>query len=119
MNSQEHPIVIEAPKTLIAKRFEEVYGVTVRAVEGKINRKTWTEGVEYLRDPDGKIHVIIEGYDKWLYKNTPKPLALASVSKADQSSLISDGKESDSAQPPSSSQPKKVSRLLPRFDAKL
>ena len=65
MNEQaelEEPIIVmEIPKTLIAKKFEEVFGVTVRAVEGKILRKTWIEGQEYLRDPDNKIHVIIDG----------------------------------------------------------
>ena len=116
---EEPIIVVEMPKALPLKKFVEVFGVTARAIEGKIKRETWTDGVEYLRDPDNKIHVIIEGYEKWLYRNTPKPLQRASESMEKPSLSILDGMASDTAQLPSISQPRKVSRPQPLYEDKL
>ncbi len=115
----ESPTVLEMPKTLPVKRFTEVFGVTARAIEGKINRKTWVTGAEYIKDPDGKIHIIIEGYYKWLSKHQPKQLALGSESNRGPSSSTLGGKINDTAPSPSLSQHKRVSKLQPVFDAKL
>lgn len=47
---------------------ESITGYTVRAIEGKIARGDWVEGMEYRRAPDGRTLVSLEGYRKWVEK---------------------------------------------------
>src|SRR5574343_228768 len=48
------------------KRYAELSGYTERAIESKISRGDWTYGRQYVRAPDGRIFVSIEGVEKWL-----------------------------------------------------
>lgn len=43
-------------------------GLTVKAIERKIQSGKWLEGREYLRDPDGQVWIDIEGVMKWAEK---------------------------------------------------
>lgn len=45
--------------------FESISGYTQKAVRRKIDEGVWLEGQEYLRAPDGRILVDLEGYYKW------------------------------------------------------
>ena len=41
-------------------------GLTTKAIERKIERGDWAEGLQYRRGPDGRIYVDMEGYHKWV-----------------------------------------------------
>jgi len=41
-------------------------GYTGRAVEGKIARGVWVEGIHYRRAPDGHITMNIQEYYRWV-----------------------------------------------------
>jgi hypothetical protein len=49
-------------------KFCEMSGYTPKAVERKIADKVWRQGHEYRKSPDGRIHIDLDGYDKWLNK---------------------------------------------------
>jgi len=51
---------------VLIKKFEELTGYTVKAVEGKIETGTWREGCEYRRAPDGRVLVDLQGVEKWV-----------------------------------------------------
>lgn len=44
---------------------ERETGYTVKAIECKIAEKVWLEGHEYIKAPDGKILISIEGVNRW------------------------------------------------------
>lgn len=46
-------------------RFAELTGYTAAAVNGKIARGDWLEGREYAKAPDGRILIILSGYEQW------------------------------------------------------
>lgn len=48
------------------KVFSQQTGITKKAVYEKIYKKTWTEGKEFYRDPQGKIWVSRSGYQEWI-----------------------------------------------------
>jgi hypothetical protein len=41
-------------------------GYTVKAIERKIESGAWREGFQYIRAPDGRIHVCLENYERWV-----------------------------------------------------
>src|SRR5688572_8477983 len=43
-------------------------GYSVKAIEKKIEDDVWAEGAEWVRSPDGRILVDMEGYEKWVAK---------------------------------------------------
>jgi hypothetical protein len=43
-----------------------VTGYTIKAMERKIERGDWAEGKVWIRAPDGRIHIDIVGYHKWV-----------------------------------------------------
>jgi len=45
---------------------EAIFGLTRRAIEGKIHRGDWVEGQEYHRAPDGGVWVSVEGVTRWV-----------------------------------------------------
>lgn len=50
------------PKAEFSKRF----GVSIRAIDGKINSGKWKVGGVIMRDPDGKTHISVVAYQKWV-----------------------------------------------------
>jgi hypothetical protein len=48
------------------KLAETVFGLTRKAMEGKIYRGQWVVGRQYHRDPDGGIWIDCEGVRKWV-----------------------------------------------------
>ena len=53
-----HPILL--------KRFEQLTGRSPASVRKKVQRGTWKLGVEVVKDPEGKLNVIWEAYQKWV-----------------------------------------------------
>lgn len=47
-------------------RFCELTGYTEKGVRRKIEDGVWREGREFRRSPDGRIHIDLQGYEKWL-----------------------------------------------------
>jgi hypothetical protein len=41
-------------------------GLTVKAIERKIEDGKWIEGREYRRAPDGRIYIDMRGFEKWV-----------------------------------------------------
>jgi hypothetical protein len=51
------------------KRFAELSGYTEAAIRGKIREGVWLESVVWIKAPDGRILIDIEGYEKWATGN--------------------------------------------------
>lgn len=47
-------------------KFHEETGYTQRAVEAKIFKGVWVEGVHYRRAPDNNILMDMRGYERWV-----------------------------------------------------
>jgi hypothetical protein len=45
---------------------EAVFGLTRKAIEGRIHRGQWLAGRQYHRDPMGTIWVDVQGVRKWV-----------------------------------------------------
>jgi hypothetical protein len=54
------------------KKLAELSGYSQGALHKKIHDGVLSEGVQYLRSPDGRIHFNIEEYDKWIRTNYRK-----------------------------------------------
>lgn len=49
-------------------KFSELTGYTEQAVRDKMHKGVWTEGMIWLKAPDGRILLSIEGYHEWVEK---------------------------------------------------
>ncbi|WFC70350.1 excisionase [Achromobacter denitrificans] len=47
-------------------RASELTGYSEQAIRSKIRDDIWREGKEWIRAPDGRILIDMEGYDKWV-----------------------------------------------------
>lgn len=56
-------------RTLPLERFCELTGWTPEAIRTKIHRAEWAEADQYVKDAKGRIHVILEGYDRWVLQS--------------------------------------------------
>lgn len=54
-----------APYVLI-KRAAELTGYTPRAIEEKIAKGVWLEGREWIKAPDGRRLISMEGFARWV-----------------------------------------------------
>jgi hypothetical protein len=59
------------PYVTLQKLAEET-GYSVEALEAKIKRGQFAEGVHYIKAPDGRIHFSVEGYLEWLSSRTER-----------------------------------------------
>lgn len=41
-------------------------GLSAKAIERKIDEGVWVEGQEFVRGPDGRRYISIEGYRRWV-----------------------------------------------------
>ena len=48
--------------------FAQAVGYTPKAVRRKIEAGVWREGLEYLRAPDGRVLILIDGFENWVQK---------------------------------------------------
>jgi hypothetical protein len=54
--------MIWLPKQEFSKRF----GISIPSIDGKIRDEKWKLGEVIMRDPDGKTHISVIGYQKWV-----------------------------------------------------
>lgn len=47
-------------------RFAQDAGYTEKAVRRKIESGVWLEGVVWVKAPDGRILIDVEGYESWV-----------------------------------------------------
>jgi hypothetical protein len=63
------PLAILKPARFVRPHVAHaVTGLTVKAIEKKIETGVWVEGKEYRRAPDGLIYVDLEGFERWVAK---------------------------------------------------
>ena len=53
-------------KYVTIKKFEELTGYTEAAVNTKIRDGVWLEGKVFVKAPDGRNLISIEGYEQWV-----------------------------------------------------
>lgn len=58
--------LLRPPRFVTIEKFEELTGYTPDATRSKIKRGDWLEGVLYIKAPDGRILMDIEGYEWWV-----------------------------------------------------
>lgn len=73
----QQPIFKFPLRTLPLEKFCELTGHTPGAIRTKIHRAEWAERREYLKDPAGRIHIILEGYDRWVESGAESNRAVA------------------------------------------
>lgn len=54
------------PKYVTIDKFSNLTGYTRRAIESKINKGVWAEGIQYRRAPDNRVLIDLEMFDKWV-----------------------------------------------------
>jgi hypothetical protein len=52
------------------ERFAELSGYTPDAQRSKIKRGDWLEGAVWIKAPDGRILIDLEGYERWVIGET-------------------------------------------------
>lgn len=66
MNQAAPRVPVLAPERYVTIAVASlVTGYSVKAVQRKIEDGVWLEGSEYLRAPDGRVLVDLEGYTRW------------------------------------------------------
>lgn len=63
---REKPVPVMTARYVLPALAQLLTGYTVKAMERKIERGDWIEGREWLRAPDGRIHIDMVGYHKWV-----------------------------------------------------
>lgn len=53
---------------LTIPKFSEISGYSEGAIRQKINDTTWKEGVVWVKAPDNRILIIVNGYEQWVEK---------------------------------------------------
>jgi hypothetical protein len=53
-------------KWVTVKKLAELTGYSDPAIKQKISRGQWPEGLLWRKSPDGRIHVNLEEYQKWV-----------------------------------------------------
>jgi|TARA_B110000046_G_C12758530_1_gene299838 hypothetical protein len=67
------------------KKFSELSGYTEAAIRTKISEGVWQENKVYVRAPDNRLLISIEGYDAWAGRefeprgNSQSPLPLLPI----------------------------------------
>jgi hypothetical protein len=50
---------------LTISKFAEESGYTEDAIRAKIKNGVWLESLVWIKAPDGRVLIIVEGYQKW------------------------------------------------------
>jgi hypothetical protein len=60
-------VVMVAPAPYVVLSLAaSITGLTVKAMQCKIDRGQWLEHKEYRRGPDGRIYISMRGYQSWV-----------------------------------------------------
>lgn len=54
------------PRYVLIPKFCELTGYTAKAVEKKIEKRTWRVGQVLRKAPDGHVTIDLDGYEKWV-----------------------------------------------------
>ena len=60
---------------VLIERASELTGYSVKAIEQKIDTGVWQEGSVWMKAPDGRRHIIMGGYNKWVETGRELPRA--------------------------------------------
>jgi len=60
------PANLRPVRFVTLKQFETLTGYTVDAVNSKIKRGDWLEGAVFIKAPDGRNLIDLEGYEEWV-----------------------------------------------------
>lgn len=60
------PVVVATARYVLLPLAYAITGYSVKAIERKIERGDWMEGKVWRRAPDGRIHLDVEGYQRWV-----------------------------------------------------
>ncbi|HLX30764.1 MAG TPA: excisionase [Casimicrobiaceae bacterium] len=58
---------LAAARLVTLSVFETVTGYSEKAVRRKIEEGVWLQGHEFIKAPDGRILVDMEGYQRWAF----------------------------------------------------
>ena len=53
-------------RNVLLEKAKDLWGYSVKAMRRKIESGVWLEKQQWCRAPDGRIHIIPEGVDKWI-----------------------------------------------------
>ncbi|MEM7284536.1 MAG: excisionase [Pseudomonadota bacterium] len=53
-------------KWVTVKKFAEETGYTAKAINNKIDKGQWPQGRMWRKAPDGRRHVNLEEYERWV-----------------------------------------------------
>lgn len=53
---------------VLISKFCELSGYSLKAVEKKIYDEVWLEGRMFRKSPDGRIHIDLIEYEKWILR---------------------------------------------------
>lgn len=59
------PANLRPVRFVTLKQFEALTGYTVDAINSKIKRGDWLEGAVFIKAPDGRNLIDLEGYEEW------------------------------------------------------
>jgi hypothetical protein len=51
---------------VLLKKAAEIKGTTPKAIERKIDKGRWIEGIHWHKDPDGRRWIDLDEVDKWV-----------------------------------------------------
>ncbi|OWQ68490.1 excisionase [Stenotrophomonas maltophilia] len=60
------PANLRPVRFVTLKQFEALTGYTVDAINSKIKRGDWLEGAVFIKAPDGRNLIDLEGYEEWV-----------------------------------------------------
>lgn len=66
MTETEAPILVAPPPYVLIPVAAAITGYSEKAIRRKIDEGVWVEGKHYRKAPDGRIHISIRGYTKWV-----------------------------------------------------
>lgn len=67
--TQQPAVCVQPARFVTPQLFHSISGITPRAVEGKIARGVWAEGIHFRR-ADGKILIDMKEYERWADRGT-------------------------------------------------
>jgi hypothetical protein len=55
-----------APRYVLVDVAHVLFGYTVKAMNVKMDTGVWREGFEWIKAPDGRRFVIVDGVERWI-----------------------------------------------------
>ncbi|MDZ4282841.1 MAG: excisionase [Hydrogenophaga sp.] len=67
------------PRYVLLKKHAENTGYSLKALNQKIDKGTWIQGIHWRKSPDGKRQINLEEYEKWV---EGRPAAFSAKAKS-------------------------------------